>query len=160
MIIEKIPTRELLSLHSNILIELKNRKILRTKNNPVGDYAEWLVHTAFGYELQTNSNHGFDAKDTDGTRYQIKARRITPDNKSTQLSAIRNLGEKDFDFLIVVLFDQEFTAYKAVQIPHSTVEKYAKYRKHVNGYVLRVMNTLLVDPTVIDITDQLKKVET
>mgnify|MGYP007072891007 CR=1 FL=1 len=156
--IEEASTRELLLLHSNILIELENRKILRTKNNPVGDYAEWLVHTALGYELETNSNHGFDAKDTDGTRYQIKARRITPENKSTQLSPIRNLDGRKFDFLIVVLFDQYFTISKAIQIPHLVIEKYAKYRQHVNGYILSVRSALLADPTVIDLTDILKKV--
>jgi hypothetical protein len=159
MNLEKMQSRELLLLYANILDELKTRKILRTKNNPVGDYAEWLVKAALGYELQTNSNSGFDAIDKDGIRYQIKSRRITEENKSTQLSAIRNLDRKDFDFLIVVLFDREFQISRAIQLPHSTVEKHAKYRDHVNGHILHVRSTLLADSTVVDITNILKKVE-
>ncbi|HDW2598736.1 TPA: hypothetical protein RLU61_004450 [Escherichia coli] len=37
---------ELLSLHSEILTQLRSRGVIRTKNNPVGDYAEWLVSNA------------------------------------------------------------------------------------------------------------------
>lgn len=42
---------ELLSLHSEILAELHSRGVIRTKNNPVGDYAEWLVSEALGMIL-------------------------------------------------------------------------------------------------------------
>lgn len=45
----------LLSLHSKILSLLHARGVLRTKNNPVGDYAEWRVASAFGMTLLPNS---------------------------------------------------------------------------------------------------------
>ena len=66
---------------------VKRRGVVRTKNNPVGDYAEWLVTTTFGLALAGKSSAGFDATDDDGTTYQIKARRVTPDNPSRQLGA-------------------------------------------------------------------------
>jgi len=37
---EKLSNLELLQLHSSILNEFKHRKVIRTKNNPVGDYTE------------------------------------------------------------------------------------------------------------------------
>lgn len=70
---------ELLSLHSEILTQLRSRGVIRTKNNPVGDYAEWLVSNALGMTLLSNSSAGADAIDADGLKVQIKARRVTSD---------------------------------------------------------------------------------
>lgn len=67
---------ELLSLHSEILTQLRSRGVIRTKNNPVGDYAEWLVSNALGMTLLSNSSAGADAIDADGLKVQIKAREL------------------------------------------------------------------------------------
>lgn len=67
---------ELLSLHSEILTQLRSRGVIRTKNNPVGDYAEWLVSNALGMTLLSNSSAGADAIDADGLKVQIKAREV------------------------------------------------------------------------------------
>jgi hypothetical protein len=37
---------QLLQLHSAVLDEMRRREIIRSRNNPTGDYAEWLVATA------------------------------------------------------------------------------------------------------------------
>jgi hypothetical protein len=95
-----------LKLHSSIIDELKRRNVVRTRNNPVGDYTEWLVKRALKLQLSNNSKMGYDAKDNrKNIKYQIKGRQITSDNKSKQLSVIRKLEDKKFDFLIAVLFD-------------------------------------------------------
>ena len=70
----KTPT-ELLRLHSDIISELKRRDIVRTQNNPIGDYTEWLVCKCFNLQIEGNSKAGFDATDSHGLRYQIKGRR-------------------------------------------------------------------------------------
>ena len=70
---------ELLATHSAVLDELRHRNVIRSKNNPTGDYAEWLVSTKLGLTLETNSVKGFDATDLHGLRYQIKGRRATPE---------------------------------------------------------------------------------
>jgi hypothetical protein len=41
--LEVLSTRELLSLFARILEELRRRKVVRSSNNPVADYTEWLV---------------------------------------------------------------------------------------------------------------------
>ena len=46
---------ELLRCFANILDELKERKVVRTRNNPVADYAEWLVTRQFGLSLERSS---------------------------------------------------------------------------------------------------------
>lgn len=46
---------ELLQMHVGIIKELKDRGVVRTGNNPIGDYTEWLVCSRLGLELQPNS---------------------------------------------------------------------------------------------------------
>src|SRR5947209_7395503 len=86
---------DLLGLYVSVLAELRRRKVVRTSNNPVGDYAEWLVADRLNLALTNNSNAGYDAVDVNGLRYQIKSRRLTPENPSTQLGAIRDLDKGD-----------------------------------------------------------------
>lgn len=142
---------ELLRLHTEIIEELKKRGVVRTKNNPVGDYTEWLVSRALNLRLANNSALGYDAIDDKGIKYQIKGRRITPENKSRQLSAIRNLSDKDFDYLVAVIFDKDYSIIDAVIVPHEVVAEYATYRKHVNAHILQLRGDILKDPTVKDI---------
>jgi hypothetical protein len=142
----------LLDAHCAILEELRKRGILRSKNNPTGDYAEWLVSTKLGLTLENNSSKGWDATDANGVRYQIKGRRVTPDNRSTQLSVIRNLEGKDFDVLIAVVFDAAWRVRSAAKIPHDVVGKLASFRQHVNGHVMHLRPTVFSFPTVEDVT--------
>lgn len=144
--------QDLLHLYVEILEELRSRKILRTANSPVGDYAEWLVADRLGFRLASNSTAGYDALDDQGVRYQIKCRRISRESKGRQLSAIRNLSTKDFDFLIVVLFDHQMEIDQVYKIPHSLVEQYAVYRKHVNAHILIMRGPILSDPWVENLT--------
>jgi len=139
---------ELLRLQSSIIDELKERKVVRTKNSPLGDYTEWLVAKALGLELQTNSKAGYDGIDKNGVRVQVKGRRITPDNKSRQLSAIRKYDEKDFDELAAIIFDENFDVIEARLIPHEVVGEYATYREHVNAHILILKGQILSDPRV------------
>jgi len=149
--LRELTVKELLQLHSSIIDELKRRRVVRTKNNPVGDYAEWLVANALGLELAGKSSAGYDGIDAEGVKIQIKARRITPDNKSRQLGAIRKLEEKDFDQLAAVIFDKNFDIIDAVLIPHEVVREYATYRGHVNAHILHLRGPILNDPRIKDI---------
>jgi hypothetical protein len=73
---------------------------------------------------------------------QIKARRIIRDNSnSRQLSAIRGLkGPKHFDFLAGVLFNADYSVYKAALIPYKVVQKLAKDDEYVGGHRLLLRN--------------------
>ncbi|VFM98204.1 MAG: hypothetical protein BECKG1743D_GA0114223_102376 [Candidatus Kentron sp. G] len=141
---------QLLRLHGSIIDQLKARGVVRTRNNPVGDYTEWLVAKALDLELVTNSAAGCDGTDSNGMRYRIKGRRVTPENNSRQLSAIRNLKKKNFDYLAAVVFDKDYAILDAVIIPHELVEEYASYRKHVNAHILHLRGAILEDPRIKD----------
>jgi hypothetical protein len=139
---------ELLSLHSEILTQLRSRGVIRTKNNPVGDYAEWLVSNALGMTLLSNSSAGADAIDAD-PKVQIKARRVTPDNPSRQLSALRNYEAADFDYLIAVIFDETYNILDAYKIPHEVIRDYARHSDHVNAHIVNLKGAILTDPELV-----------
>ena len=101
--IARVTAAQLLALHASVAEELRRRGITRSSNNPTGDFAEYLFCKAFPWTQAGNSNAHLDAVGPDGTRYQIKGRRMTRHNKSRQLSAIRNLDGSHFDVLAGVL---------------------------------------------------------
>jgi len=146
---------ELLRLHGSILAELRRRRVCRTSNSPVADYTEWLVASHLGLQLVGNSRSGHDAVDTDGTRYQIKGRRLTASNGSTQLSAIRNLNNADFDVLIGVMFNEDFSVAYAFKVPHAVVLAQSRYQAHTNSHRFFLRRTLRDEPGVQDVTRKL-----
>lgn len=148
MNLTELNPKQLLQLQADATNELRRREIVRTQKNPLGDYTEWLVAKSLNLDLANNSKAGYDAINVNGVKIQIKGRRVTPKNKSTQLSAIRNLQEKDFNDLIAVIYDDSFNITEAVSIPHIVVAEYATYREHVNAHILFIKEPLLSDPRV------------
>jgi len=69
--------KTLLQVHTFVIDELRERKIVRSSNSPLGDYAEHIFEKAFHWKLENNAASGHDAVDANGLRYQIKGRRIT-----------------------------------------------------------------------------------
>lgn len=148
--------RELLQLHGAVIEELNRREVLRTSNSPVGDYAELLFATAFGWDLESSSAAGHDATDKDGVRYQIKGRRLTKANGSRQLSFLRRLPEKKFDFLAAVLFDHAYLVQRAIILPHEGLEARSRYSPHANGWLFRLDDSCWSMPLARDVTKQLQ----
>ena len=148
--------RELLQLHGAVIQELNRREVVRTSNSPVGDYAELLFATAFGWDLEISSAAGHDATDKDGVRYQIKGRRLTKANGSRQLSFLRRLPEKKFDFLAAVLFDHAYRVQRAIILPHEGLEARSRYSPHANGWLFRLDDSCWSMPLAQDVTKQLQ----
>ncbi|OYU72039.1 MAG: hypothetical protein CFE32_24915, partial [Alphaproteobacteria bacterium PA3] len=116
VLIKVFSVAKLLVLHAEIGEELRERGVVRSANNPTGDLAEYLFCKAFGWQQAPNSERGYDATGPDGTRYQIKGRRIHRRNKSRQLSAIRDIDGGHFDVLAGVLIDDNFNVMRAALI--------------------------------------------
>lgn len=155
MNLKELKVKELLQLQASITNELIDRGIVRTQNNPLGDYTEWLVANALGLKLEANSKAGYDGINDDGIRVQIKGRRLTPKNQSRQLSAIRKYDEKDFDELAAVIYNENFEIIEALLIPHDVIGDYASYRKHVNAHILILKGPILTDLRVKSIKNKL-----
>ncbi|NMG14250.1 Uncharacterized protein pbN1_40520 [Aromatoleum bremense] len=134
---------------------LKERGVIRSSNNPVADYTESLVSKVLGLSLVGQSQAGFDATDPSGRRYQIKGRRLTAHNTSPQLSAIRNLDQRPFDFLAAVAYDTNLSVLYAALIPIEVVAELSRFSKHSNSHVLIFRRNILDNPRVTNITQSL-----
>jgi len=156
MDLKPLTVSELLQTHSNILVELRERGILRSANNPTGDYSEWLFCRAFGWQQAGNSVKGHDATDAEGTRFQIKGRRLHQHNTSRQLSAIRDLA--GFDVLAGVLLDAEFGVARAALIPSSIVRDRSTFTKHTNSHRFLLRDDIWDAAGVKDVTADLRAV--
>ena len=152
-------TSGLLRLYADVVEELRRRKVTRSANNPVADYTEYLVAAALGLQPVTKSTTGYDAVDSDGNRYEIKGRRLTPQNPSRQLSAIRGLDKTHFAFLVGVLFNPDFTVHRGCVVPYSVVLGKAVYRKHPNAWILLLHDEVWGLAGVRDVTQQLQLVQ-
>ncbi|OOG52346.1 hypothetical protein B0E48_17330 [Rhodanobacter sp. C03] len=131
---------------------LRDRGIVRSSNNPVADYTETLVSRVLGLSLESQSQAGYDARGTDGTRYQIKGRRLTPHNKSTQLSALRNLALRPFDTLAAVVYATDLSVLYGALIPIEVVAELSRFSTHSNSHIFLFRRNVLEDSRVTDIT--------
>jgi len=149
--LKALATDKLFVLYSELMEELLRRGFVRSTNNPVADYGEYVAAKKLKLKLVGNSFKGHDAVDSKKKRYQIKARRQTGRNKSTQLGVIRNIDDKPFDFLIAVIFNPDFTVKAMWQFPISIIKKYARYSKHQNGHILTLRGDILKDSKLMRI---------
>ena len=149
---------QLLALHAKLGDELRSRGIMRSSNNPTGDLAEYLFCKAFGWTQAGNSHANVDAVASDGTRFQIKGRRLTRHNKSRQLSAIRDLHGGHFDFLAGVLFNEDYTVLRAALIPHSVAIELARFVEHTNSHKFMLRDDIWNADGVKDVTPELQAI--
>jgi hypothetical protein len=153
-IIRSASVNGLLELYAAILDELRERKIVRSSNAPLGDYTELLFSMAFGWKLEENAASGHDATDNEGLRYQIKGRRLTA--KSRQLGFIRDLPGKKFDFLAAALFNPDFSVTRAALIPHALIEPRSRHSRNVNAWIFKLDDGVWALPEVRDVTNELR----
>ena len=161
------PIRELMQGYSDVLNKLTDREVVKTRNNPVGDYTEWLVQKAYGGELKGKSTKGYDLvrleKGADDrskcVKYQIKGRWLKDDNSNKQLSIIRDLDDNQFDYLIGVLFTNDFDVKGAWKIPHDLIRKHSYYSERQRGHIVHLRKPIICSDEVINITKCLQKAE-
>lgn len=120
-------------------------------NNIVGEYAEYLTQQHYGGKLLAASSCSADIEVEDGTRYQVKARKVNG-VPTTQLSVIRSW---DFDYLVVILFNPDGTLRRALEVPVEVAEEHGVANSHQNGWVITTNQRFLTDPRASDITSAL-----
>jgi hypothetical protein len=157
--LKSMTVSELFDIHGKVLSELRERGVVRSTNKPIADYAEYLSARALSLSTSPKSTKGYDAKGPDNKKYEIKSRQITRQNPSREVSALRDLDKRHFDYLIGVLFNEEFRVLRACRIPHSTVLKVAKYSNHTNAWRFHLRDSLWSMPGVVDLTAKIQKAE-
>jgi hypothetical protein len=149
---------ELLLLHTQVGEELRTRGVLRSANNPTGDLSEYLFCKAFGWTQAGNSHANVDAVGSDGTRYQIKGRRITRYSNSRQLSALRDLQGEHFDFIAAVLFNEDYTVMRAALIPHVVALERSTFVERTNSHKFLLRDDVWNAAGVRDVSAELRAV--
>jgi hypothetical protein len=153
-----ITDQGLLRLYVNVLETLREREMVRSKNNPVADFAEGLCAKALKLKLAAKSTAGYDGIDADGHGIEVKAR-VSPENISRQLSAIRSIDSQHFDYLAAILFKADFSVMTGCLIPHAVIKEYGKHNKHSNSHRFLLRDSVWALPGVRDITEELKAAE-
>lgn len=148
-------TRELLAAYVEILDELVRRDVIRTRNAPAGDLAEYLVAAAYSGELAPNSSKSWDVRASDGRLLQVKSRVISPDTRRSQVfSPFRSF---DFDACVFVIFDaHDYSISHAVELPAESVRGLSRHSEWIAGHRVRVFADLLNAPGAVDVTVRLQ----
>ena len=154
---QSMSVMELLQCQGAAIDRLMDLGIIRTRNNPLGEYTEWLVCSGLGLQLvEKNSHPNFDAVDprNNDQKYQIKGRRPDPDKEDPsrpQLSPAKGLGKNGFDFLVAVIYEDDFSIQHAIKIPYDVALGSSTGAKRQ----LRVTQTLREHGDVVCIKQQL-----
>jgi hypothetical protein len=122
-----VPTvRDLLAIGTDDAhVELRRRHVLRSgARNPTGDVAEWLVAQQLGVSLAPPGQLGYDLVAPDGSRVQIKGRRVHGAGRGPAVfGTIVNLDGQEFDWIACVLLDLDWSVKEAWAVPHEAVSR-------------------------------------
>ena len=148
----KLTVRQLLAAYVSILDELISRRLIRTRNSPLGDLAEHIVWKSYGGVLADNSAKSHDIIDVDGRRIQVKARAIALSDRRTQaFSAVRSW---DFESIIFLNFDSAtYDIVWARELSRAEAEPLGRRRELTNSAAISIA---AVQSSGTDITDRIK----
>ena len=142
---------KLISPSSEAFIELKKRGILRTKNI-VGELGEYYAVDFYtknpklpGLSMAPPTVKNIDALSRNGEIYSIKT--ITSRKGTTgsfwDPESIKN-NEKKFDYLLIVILDDEYALDLILELSWEDFFKYKKYNKRMNNYNISVTKKLIL----------------
>jgi hypothetical protein len=143
-----------LALWAHTLRELRDRKVVRTFNNPIGEIAEALVALHYKGQRGSFSQASWDVKTPEGELLQVKALHRAGVKTRRNLSPVRS---DNYDAVIVVAFTEDIRVEHAIRVPRSVVNELFSWRDHVAGRVITMTKKFLDHPEVkeIDLSDDL-----
>tara|TARA_Y100000389_G_C17347296_1_gene456529 strand:- start:312 stop:824 length:513 start_codon:yes stop_codon:yes gene_type:complete len=148
---------KLISPSSDVIQELRARDVLRTKNI-VGEAGEYYAIKFYNkvdtkiYEvnkqlpnltLAGKTTKNVDALSRDGKIYSIKC--VSSSNGTTgsfwNPDGIRN-NDKTFDYLVIVILDEEYGVDKILELSWEDFMKYKSFNKRMNNFNISVTKKL------------------
>lgn len=147
-------SQDLFAFYRATLTELLARGVIRTRNAPAGDYAEYLVSLAFGGALAPNSAKSWDILAPTGERLQVKCRVVSEPLKGRAQRQLGVFRTFDFDLLVIVLLsDVDYHVVRAVSLPQAVVEPLAVRYDYSNGYTVYATDDVLNHAEAVDVTE-------
>jgi len=148
--LEKLKSKELVNLYSDLIIKLKEKKIIRSKNI-IGDLGEYLAiehynNTPGLQNLQAapTGTQNVDALSRKGERYSIKSTssKLTsvfyglndPETKKTEI--------QKFEYVIIVVLKDNFELNKIIELDWEQFLKLKKWHKTMRGWNIRINKEL------------------
>lgn len=124
---------QLLLLDRTIKTRLKELGVSKSRVNPIGEYAEYLVASAFNGKRMPNAKEGHDITLKDGSRIEVKGRIF--EGRRVPLSDIKDstIKNETFDFLAYVVFNEDMTVRYGLKVPFAEFLCLAKYSEPSNG---------------------------
>lgn len=148
-LVGRLSTVELLRLYEAILSELLRRKVVRSRNAPAGDFAEYLAARAYQGQLAPPSAKSWDVRAGDGRLLQVKCR-VVSTGRGGNYSFFRSW---DFDACVFVQLDVDsYQVATAVEVPVAGVRALARASVHVNGARIGLREDLLALDGAVDRT--------
>ena len=135
--LKKLTVFELLRVHRWTLRRLIALGVIRSFNQPQGDWAEMLVKEAYNGQLAETSNKGYDVIDEHRFLLQVKTRAVEEDTTSLMASDFRSFK---FNKLVLVrLNGEDLSVQKAAILTVKKVKKIVGWdkRKPKKRYRLR-----------------------
>lgn len=141
---EKLEKEELALMlmqeYANLKKKLNDLDICRTERDPTGDYAEWLIASKLNLQQAKNTvQSGYDLVSPD-TRvtYQVKARRMF--KKHSYKVSIKKYNEHPFDYLILVLFKEDFSILRAYEFTYDSIPLFCKKKDKDMEIMISLLN--------------------
>src|SRR3712207_2875778 len=131
-------------LFGRVMLELRQRGIVRSGNSPIADIAERLVADFYDGHVAPPNERSYDVLARDGRKLQVKALRRTQPSSSS-LSPLRT---HDFDAVVVVVFDINYIVQEAFVIPLLAVKDHQGWSKTWGSHRLSLTKRLCADPRV------------
>jgi len=108
-------TPQLLEDWAAIMRQLRDRGIIRTNNNPVGDIAEAIVAEHYAGQRAPFGQKNWDVLIATGERIEVKGiRQLKGGSRRSNVSPIRG---SDYDSMVIVLLDDDFKVTEGLRIP-------------------------------------------
>ena len=150
--IKKVSDEDLWNLYSSSIKELKRRNLIRSKNI-TGERGESLVINFYNktknlpkLQIAPVGTKNVDAISRDGERYSIKS--IVFPNKTTGVfygmgTVDKPVDEEKFEYLIIVLLDDDYNLLEIVELAWGTFVKFKKWHSRMNAFNISLSKNLL-----------------
>ncbi len=155
--IGKVSTTDLIQIYSQILVELKNRSVIRTKNL-IGDMGEYLVIDHYNktselpkLTLAPPGAKSVDAISSDSKRYAIKSTSssLTGVFYGLQPPISTESNQQIFDFLIIAQFSDNFNLKKIIELTWEQFLKFKRWHTTMAAWHVSVTKNVLQECKII-----------
>ena len=150
-------TTDLINQYSNIIKELKERGVIRTKNllGDLGEYLaiEYYCNTGGLPKLQAApaNTKNIDAISINGDRYSVKSTtgKLTGVFWGLEPPDSKKKDKPKFEYVIIVMFDDDYELEKIIELDWDLFLKHKKWHKTMSSWNLRITEKLIDDSNII-----------